>query len=74
MVEFNCKINPKQRVAYIPRQIVDELGTKLKIIANARAFVAYPAGEDPHVILRSLEVITKDLELRADLSVQGLEK
>ena len=67
MVEFNLKVHPEQRLAYIPRQIVKELGTNLKILCGARAFVAHPQGEDPEIILRSLAVIIEDLKLRASL-------
>lgn len=67
MVEFNLKIHPEQRVGYFQREIVDQFGTNLKILANARAFVAYREGEDPNIVIRSLKIIMADLEFRADL-------
>lgn len=67
MVEFNLKIHPEQRVGYFQREIVEQFGTDLKILADARAFVAYRKGEDPKIVLRSLKIIMADLEFRADL-------
>jgi hypothetical protein len=66
-VEFNLKIHPEQRIGYFQREIVDQFGTNLKILADARAFVAYREGEDPNIIIRSLQVLIQDLKLRADL-------
>jgi hypothetical protein len=67
MLEWNLTINAKQRTGYFNKRVVDALGTRLKMLVSGRALVAYPEGEDPEIILRSLEVIIKDLEIRRDL-------
>ena len=66
MVEFDIKIHPKQRLAYIPKEIIQTLGFQLKIIPNLKAAVVYPANENPERILKSLEVILADLKLRLE--------
>jgi len=65
MVEFKIKIHPKQRLAYFPRQLVKELGVRLKALPNSRAMVLYPEDAPPTEVLASLEVIKADLKLRA---------
>jgi len=67
MVEFDLKIHPEQRVGYFQRELFDQFGPHLKILADARAFVAYRNGEDPGNVIRSLKVIIQDLEFRAYL-------
>ena len=66
MVEFDLKIHPEQRVGYFKREIVDQLGTNLKILSFGRAFVAYPEGEDPRIIIKSIETIIKELRIKID--------
>ena len=64
MVEFDIKINEKQRLAYIPRQLVKAFGLKLKLLPNMKCAVLYPEGENPETVVNSLKVILQDLELR----------
>jgi len=67
MVEFNLKIHPEQRVGYFKRELVNELGTDLKILSVGRAFVAYPTDEDLELVIRSVEIILDKLKFRVDL-------
>ena len=71
MVEFDIRINPKQRTAYFPRQVVKHLGTKLKLVPNFHAGVIYPKDMDIETVLASIRVIVQDLELRHDQSRGG---
>ncbi len=66
MVEFNLKIHPEQRIGYFKREIVDQLGTNLKILSAGRAFVAYPEGEDPGIVIKSIEIIIEILRMKID--------
>jgi hypothetical protein len=66
MVEFEIKVHPEQRLAYIPRQIVKALGTKLKMLPNLKAAVLYPEDATPQDVIRSLQIILQDLQMRAE--------
>ncbi|MBA7708041.1 hypothetical protein ES703_116928 [subsurface metagenome] len=67
MVEFNLKIHPEQRVGYFKKELVNELGTDLKILSAGRAFVAYPKDEDLRIVIRSVEIILDKLKGRVDI-------
>jgi len=64
MVEFDLKVNKKQRTAYVPRQVVKNFGTDLKLLPNFHAGVIYSQNEPPANVIASLKVIIQDLELR----------
>lgn len=74
MVEFDIKIHEKQRLAYIPRQVVKALGLNLKLVADFKAAVLYPEGTDPQVVADSLNIIMQDLELRARTATEERER
>jgi hypothetical protein len=65
MVEFKLNLPPKQNVVWVPKEIVDALGRRLKITPNSIAAVLYPEGAELRDVLRSLSIIVQDLELRA---------
>lgn len=67
MVEFDISVNESQRLAYIPKAILRSLGHKLTIVPNSNAAIIYPKGEDPSVVLRSLEIILQDLRMKTEL-------
>jgi len=66
MVKFKLKTNPVGQV-YFPKEVRDELGEKLELIANAKSALVFPEGEPIKNILRSLNVIRNDLENRLQL-------
>jgi hypothetical protein len=66
MVEFNIKVHPKQRQAYIPKEIVEALGLRLKVKPNRYAMVVYPENADPALVIKSLEVLLADLKLEKE--------
>lgn len=63
MVEFNISVHPKQRLAYIPKAIVETLGLQLKARPDNYAVVVYPKGADPALVIRSVEILLADLKL-----------
>lgn len=62
MVEFEIKVNEKQHVAYIPREIVDALGLNLKLVGNRVSAVIYPKQASLADIVRSLRILLDDFE------------
>jgi len=66
LVELKISI-AKNRITYIPKDIVEQLGRKLKVIANARSAVIFPEDAEYEEVIESLKVILADLELRARL-------
>lgn len=67
MVTFDIKVNPKQRVAYIPKEIVEALGTKLEAIPNLQGIFVYPKGLSPEETLSSMKAISHHLEQEIEL-------
>jgi len=61
MVEFNIKVHEKQRLAYIPQEIVEALGFRLKAKPNRYAMVVYPEGMNVAQVVRSVEILLADL-------------
>jgi len=64
MVEFEIKVHPRQKLAYIPKEIVDSLGFVWKANPNTKAMVVYPKDTPLIQVLKSLEIILADLKLR----------
>lgn len=67
MVEFKLKINPKQSLAYIPREISKVLGREVEAVANRVAVLMYPKDMDTLDVLKSLEIIQMDLQHKIEL-------
>lgn len=65
MVKFKLKTNPVGQI-YLPKEIREELGKELILIANAKVGVIFPTNESLDRILKSLEVILADLKLRLE--------
>jgi hypothetical protein len=68
MVEFRIKINPEQRLAYIPKEIVEAIGCELKATPNKAAVLLYPQNISVKDILKSLDIIRRDLKHGLELS------
>jgi len=66
MVKFKVKANPQGQY-YFPKEVREELGEKLELICNAKAAVVFSAETRLEVVLRSIEIITKDLRHRVEL-------
>jgi len=65
MVQFKIKINEKQKLAYIPKEIVEALGFKLVAVPNAKTLLLYPEGSDLEDVIASTEIIIQDLRLQS---------
>jgi len=63
MVEFSLKVNEKQGIAYLPKEIRDAFGLRLKLLPDAEAAAIYREGSDPARVIRSLEHIIENLRL-----------
>jgi len=74
MVEFKLKINEKQGTAYIPKEIRQALGTKLKAIPNAAAMLLYSEGIDQKDVLKSIDIIRSDLEHKISMKEKEAQK
>lgn len=73
MVEFKIKINPTQRLAYIPKEIYEILGSRLKATPNRTAVLLYPEDMPIKDVVKSLEMIRRDLEHGIELSKETAE-
>jgi len=67
MVEFEIKIHPEQRVAYIPKEIANVLGIRVKAVPNISSVLFYPEGTDPGDVLRSIDTIRSHIQQRVEL-------
>jgi len=61
MVEFKIRVNPEQRLAYIPKEIYEAIGSNLKAIPNRAAVLLFPEDMPLKDVRRSLEIIMLDL-------------
>jgi len=62
MVEFKIRINPEQRLAYIPKEIYQILSSEVKAVGNRTAVIFYPINVALKDVLKSLEIIQADLK------------
>jgi hypothetical protein len=62
MVEFQIKVNEKQHVAYIPREVIDALGLNLKLVGNRVSAVIYPEQASLADVVKSVKILLADLE------------
>lgn len=66
MVEFEVRINPDQRVAYIKKEIVDQFGCDLRLMPDTNAAIIFPKGKAISTIIRSVELLLQDLRLKEE--------
>ena len=67
MVEFEICLNPKTRTAYIPKELANTLGAKVRAVGNRVAVLLFPEGMALSDVIRSLELIKDDLEHAQEL-------
>lgn len=70
MVKFRVKANPQGQY-YFPKEVREELGKQLELICNAKAAVVFSAKTPLKTVLKSIEVITKDLRHRVELEKES---
>ena len=61
---FSIKVNKKQRLAYIPQQIVRDFGFHLSFLPDSAAAIVYSANTNLELVIRSVEILLADLKLR----------
>ena len=67
MVKFQIKVHPKQRLAYIPKEIFEALGTRLEAIPNLQGVFLYPEGLSPEQTLNSMKAIYDHFRQQVDI-------
>ena len=55
----------QKKLAYIPKQIVEECGKKLSFVLNARSVLLFDPETDSSILLKSLENLASHIELRS---------
>jgi bifunctional DNA-binding transcriptional regulator/antitoxin component of YhaV-PrlF toxin-antitoxin module len=70
MVKFKLKANPSGQY-YFPKEVREELGNEIELICNAKAGVVYSAKTPLEIVLKSIEVIEKDLKHRLQLQKEA---
>ena len=70
MVKFKVKANPSGQY-YFPKEVRQELGDELELICNAKAGIIYNAKTGIDQILKSLEIIQRDLKHRLELEKEA---
>lgn len=74
MVEFTIGVHPAQRQAYIPKEIVEALGHRLKAKPNRYAMVVYPEGTSVSQVVRSVEILLADLKHQEEVEMAAEAK
>ena len=64
-MQFIIKIDSKQHLAYIRKEIVEAFGLRLKFQPNSKAAIVYPEGVKASDVIKSVEILLADLRLRA---------
>jgi hypothetical protein len=66
MVELKTRITTTG-VLYIPKELREAFSREMKIISNAAAAVFFPAGASYEDVLKSLDIIKRDIQHRIEL-------
>ncbi|MEM3356899.1 MAG: hypothetical protein QW166_03625 [Candidatus Bathyarchaeia archaeon] len=66
MVKFKVKANPSGQY-YLPKEVREELGQELELVCNAKVAVVYNIQTPLEAILKSIDIIRKDLRHRLEL-------
>lgn len=68
MVEFDLKVPKRQNIVWLPKQIVNSLGHRLKVVPDSVCAVISAKDCDLNAVLKSLAVIEQGLRLRLELA------
>ena len=71
-MDFELKIHKKQRTMYIPKELLNALGTEVTATPDRSSVFLYPKGLSTKDAIRSLEAIKEDLEHKVELQERGL--
>ena len=55
-------------VVRIPQEVREAFGDEIEMVPNMRSMVVYPANEDKRKVIRSLQIIIRDLRQRQDVA------
>jgi hypothetical protein len=64
LVEFELSLPKQQNVVWLPKEIVNALGRKLKLVSNSESAVIYANGADLARVVASLRIIITELEFQ----------
>jgi hypothetical protein len=67
MVEFELRVNPKQKVTWLPKEIVKAWGFRLKLMPNSNAGIVYPSQVAYADVVKSVEVLLEYLRQMAEI-------
>ncbi len=73
-MDYKIRVNPNERMAYLPRALVDRFGSELTIFPDKVAAILYPTGQDPKRIIRSVQALLNLLEIDADIKPENEPK
>jgi bifunctional DNA-binding transcriptional regulator/antitoxin component of YhaV-PrlF toxin-antitoxin module len=73
MVEMKTKITDAG-VFYVPKELRDQFGLRIKIIPNASAAIFFSQNTRYEDVLASLRILQADIEHRINLRNQGDKK
>lgn len=62
-MEFKLRTGPQGHV-YLPKKIREILGDRMTFLPNSTAAVIYPENTKPEAVIRSLQMIIRDLKNR----------
>jgi len=74
LVEFKIKINAQQRLAYIPKEIIEAMGLEYKLVGNRAALVMYPEKTSLEDVVKSLEILLADFHHAIEMQGAALKK
>ena len=69
-MKYEIKSNPTGQY-YLPKEVREELGSRLSMICNAKAAIVFSPDEPIDVILESLNIIELDLKHRMQIQQRG---
>lgn len=67
-MDYKIRVNPSERMAYLPKDVVERLGAELTIFPNTVAAILYPTGEDPRLVLKSVRSLLRHLQDEANIA------
>jgi hypothetical protein len=73
MVEINVRVNPANRLAYLPKLIVEQLGPDFIIFPNHRSAVLFRKGDDMEAVARSAARLAEELGIIAKETKRPVE-
>jgi bifunctional DNA-binding transcriptional regulator/antitoxin component of YhaV-PrlF toxin-antitoxin module len=66
MVKFHSRANPQGQY-YLPKEVREELGQEIDLICNAKAAIIYNSNTPLNLVLKSLKVLSNDLQHRLEI-------